>query len=181
MCQTDEEHVARCLNGEPDAFGWLVQRHQNAVLAYMVGRLGSRDLAEEVTQEAFVRAYFTLGKLREGKSFLPWLIGIAGRVGQEQVRSRRRMPATGDTLDVPAPSEAQTGSESLMRAVARLPAICREAILLRYHAGLSCTEMSESLGIPTGGVTKRLSRAYALLREAFTRYDHLSEDNEVKV
>jgi RNA polymerase sigma-70 factor (ECF subfamily) len=181
MCQTDEELVQRCLNGEPDAYRRLVQRHQNALLAYLVGRLGSHDLAEEVSQEAFVRAYFSLGKLRKGKSFLPWLLGIAVRAGQEQARSRKRVAAAGDLHDVPAPAKAQEVSreESLMRAVARLPAVYREVVLLRYHAGLSCAEMSENMGIPVGSVTKRLSRAYALLRESLARPEQVVQE-EVK-
>jgi RNA polymerase sigma-70 factor (ECF subfamily) len=182
MCRTDEEYVRQCLNGEPDAYRRLVQRHQGAILAYMVGRTGSQDLAEEASQEAFVRAYFSLGKLRKGNSFLPWLVGIAIRAGQELTRRHRRVTPMGDLLDVPAPAEAKTDSqdESLLQAVARLPPVFREAILLRYHAGLSCAEMSENMGIPIGSVTKRLSRAYALLREALARPEHVWEDNEVK-
>lgn len=182
MCKTDEEYVQRCLGGEPEAYRLLVQRHQRAVLAYMVGRTGSQDLAEEAAQEAFVRAYFTLGSLRKGKSFLPWLLGIAVRAEQELARRRRRVPAVGDLLDVPAPASAQKGSqeEALLQAVGRLPAVYRQAVLLRYHAGLSCAEMSENMGIPIGSVTKRLSRAYALLREALARPEHVREDNEVK-
>ena len=174
MCRTDEECIQRCLNGHPNAYRWLVQRHQNAVLAYLIGRMGSPDHAEEATQEAFVRAYFSLGKLRDGKSFLPWLIGIAVRVGKELNRSRRRYSASGDMVDVPAPglSENAGVDEALQAAVARLPGVYREAVLLRYNAGLSCAQMAEYLGLPIGSVTKRLSRAYTLLREMLAGAEH---------
>jgi RNA polymerase sigma-70 factor, ECF subfamily len=182
MCLADEEHVQQCLDGEPDAYRWLVQQHQNALRAYLVGRLGSRDLAEEVAQEAFVRAYFLLGRLRKGQSFRPWLIGIAVRAGQELLRAQKRFPATGDMLDIPAPVKSDNGAreELLPAAVAGLPAVYREAILLRFHAGLTCAEMSQNLGLPISSVTKRLSRAYALLREALTKEEHAVEDCEVK-
>ena len=57
MCQTDEEYVGRCLNGEPEAYRRLVQRHQKGILSFLMVRLGSEDLAEEAAQEAFVRAW----------------------------------------------------------------------------------------------------------------------------
>jgi RNA polymerase sigma-70 factor, ECF subfamily len=182
MCHTDEECVRRCLDGEPDAYRWLVQRHQNAVQAYMVGRSGNHDLAEEAAQEAFVRAYFSLGRLQKGNSFLPWLLGIAGRAGQELARLRRRTPAAGDMLNVPAPTGARQGPEAdaLPGAVDRLPAIYKEAILLRYHAGLSCVQMAENLKIPVSTVTKRLSRAYDMLRQTLAEPALVSKNVEVK-
>jgi RNA polymerase sigma-70 factor, ECF subfamily len=181
MCQTDEEYVQRSLGGDAEAFRRLVQRHQKALRAYLVGRLGNRDLAEEAAQEAFVRAWFSLSKLRSARAFLPWLIGIASRAAKEQARPGQKVRAAGDLLDAPAPAEPQAGSgdESLTRAVARLPEEYREAVLLRYHAGMSCSEMSEHLGIPVGSVTKRLSRAYGLLREMLAGSQVVRKDDEV--
>ena len=158
MCQRENEYIQRCLNGDPESYRHLVRKHQNTIRSYLTGRLGDHHMAEEVTQEVFVRAYFSLGTLKNGKSFLPWLIGIAIRAGQEYIRSRKRVPTAGDMLDAPAPvAQHHPENEPLIRAISRLPANQQEAILLRFHAGLSCVEMSEHLGIPLGSVTKRLS------------------------
>lgn len=182
MCQTDEEYVRRCLNGEPEIYRRLVERHEKAVLAFLVGRMGSRDLAEESAQEAFVRAYFSLGKLRKGESFLPWLFGIAARSGQEMARDRKRLPVAGELLEVPARPDAKTSpqEDALSKAVTQLPAVYREAILLRYRADLSCAQMAKDLGIPLGTVTKRLSRAYALLREMLAQPERVWQEGEVE-
>ena len=179
MCQSDEEMVARCLDGEPEAYRRLVQRHQKSILSFLMARVGSEDLAEEAAQEAFVRAYFSLGKLRKRQSFLPWLLGIAVRAGQELVGRRNRVPAAGDLTDAPAPTEETSQEQPLAKAVARLPEQYQEVISLRFHAGLSCKEIAESLGIPVGNVTKRLSRAYALLREALSGSSRAGSEREV--
>ncbi len=170
MCQSDEQCIQRCLDGQPQVYRQLVQRHERAVLAYLRAKLGDQHLAEEAAQEAFVRAYFSLGKLRKRASFLSWVLGIATRTGQEVLRSRTRMRSSGDLLDQPAPAPATAPDEGLAKALSHLSEVYREVIALRYHAGLGCAEVAQKLGVPLGTVTKRLSRAYALLREALTQH-----------
>ncbi|MBN1256332.1 MAG: sigma-70 family RNA polymerase sigma factor [Planctomycetes bacterium] len=165
MNQTDQECVLMCLDGQPEAFRHLVTRYQGRLVSYLTGRLGDREAAVEIAQESFVRAFFALRKLKQPDSFLPWLMGIAGRVQKETYRQRQR-EITGLPEHLPAndfPAEPDTGMV-LRQAVNKLPETYREPILLRYYGGLSCKEISQELGIPLGTVTKRLSRAYALLR-----------------
>jgi RNA polymerase sigma-70 factor (ECF subfamily) len=169
MDPTDGECVRRCLNGSPDEYRAIVQRYQGILTGYLGAVLGNSTLAEEAAQETFVRAYFSLHKLRQPQSLHPWLVGIAGRVAKEMLRSARRHrrvnaepaePATAD--DPPALDERDY---LLQRAVTRLPEAYREVILLRYYGGLSCRELSRRLEMPLGTVTKTLSRAYDLLRQ----------------
>ena len=179
MCLSDEDCIHRCLDGDPSAYRRLVQRHQQSVLTYLAVRLGSEDLAEEVAQEAFVRAYFSLSKLRKRQSFLPWVLAIATRVRQEVTRSQSRLSTLGDAGDIPVPVDKKAEDPPVAEAVARLPAGLQEVIFLRYQAGLSCRELAERLRIPLGSVTKRLSRAYALLRTTLKESGWAPSESEV--
>jgi len=166
MCSTDGDCVRRCLDGEAGAFRRLVQRYHAPVMAFLVGRLDSHDLAKEAAQESLVRAYFSLSKLRKPESFYSWLLGIAGRVGKEFIRARRRQgELAARAAEHRRPDRGPHGAR-LEAAVAELPEPHRQVILLRYYGGKSCAEVARELGLPIGTVTKRLSRAYGLLREA---------------
>ena len=163
---SDGEYVVSSRNGCPDHFRLLVQRYQRPLFAYLSSRLGNYLEAEEAAQESFVRAFLSLKKLRKPESFYAWLLGIAGRVLQEQFRAaerRQKDRAAGETL---LAENSGTGPEyPLEEAIAVLPESYRQVILLRYYEGLSCQEVATRLGMPLGTVTKTLSRAYALLRQ----------------
>jgi RNA polymerase sigma-70 factor, ECF subfamily len=169
MRQSDEECVCLCLNGRPDAFRELVERYERPILTYLVGRMGDHEAAAEVAQESFVRAYFRLNTLKKGNSFFAWLTGISQRVMLETLRRKRQtqhLSAQVDPID-PAANEVESDTE-LADAVARLPDLYREVTVLRYYGGLTCAEVGNRLGLPLGTVTKRLSRAYGLLRQSLT-------------
>ena len=178
MSLTDGECVQNCLDGRPEDYRHLVRRYQGVLLSYLTGLLGSPSGAEEAAQETFVRAYFALGKLKKPGSFFSWLLGIAARVAKEHQRARGRDRRIGrDVSDISAAAEAApnpSADHPLERAIAELPETCRQVILLRYYAGLSCAAAGERLNRPIGTVTKTLSRAYVLLRESLA-----GEDSEV--
>jgi RNA polymerase sigma-70 factor (ECF subfamily) len=171
--ETDGYYVERCLDGHPDDFRHLVRRYQPVLLAHLAGRLGSVDRAEEAAQETFVRAYFRMNTLREPEKFFSWLLGIGDRVAKEQQtkdRIRRQREAVRKfSEEVPAPELSQ--GCALEAVVAGLPEPYRQVILMRYYAQLSCTQIAERLDTPLGTVTKTLSRAYILLREAMQQKD----------
>ena len=123
--------------------------------------------AAEAAQETFVRAYFALGKLNRPEAFFSWLLGIADRVAKEaaRARSRRKNVALRDDVAEPPPQRDDSATEQLSSAVAGLPELYRQVVLLRYYADMSCADISRHLHVPVGTVTKRLSRAYALLRQ----------------
>src|SRR5262245_57495694 len=94
----DHVWVAEALAGDPDAFRVLFDRHAGAVRRFLRD-LGRDDaLADEATQETFVRAHARLATLRDGQRLRPWLLGIARRVFLEELR-RRRPRAEVDELD----------------------------------------------------------------------------------
>jgi RNA polymerase sigma-70 factor (ECF subfamily) len=168
MCHSDEQCVADCLDGRPDEFRQLVHRYERPIMSYLVARMGDADAANEVAQETFVRAFFRLHTLQKGNAFFPWLAGIAQRVMLESIRRRKRTKSLADAPEPAAPpaDDALEHDGALAAAVDRLPVVYREVTILRYFGGLSCSEVADRLGVPLGTVTKRLSRAYALLRES---------------
>lgn len=168
MEPSDDECIRSCLDDHPEAFRHLVRRYDLPLARYLRGRLGNPDDASEAAQEAFVRAYFALAELRRPEAFLSWLFGIADRVAKEMHRAAKRCRTVDWHQTEPAERGVKQDSDAeaaVAEAVAGLPDVYREAIVLRYYGGYSCAEIGRDLGVPLGTVTKRLSRAYALLRE----------------
>ncbi len=179
MCGNDKETIRLCLNSHPEAYRRLVKRYQASLRAYLLGWLGNPEQAEDAAQEAFVRAFFSLDKLKKPESFFSWLLGIATRVAKEQQRAERRHREIVRLAREEGPSPSVASDRGLQQAVARLPDSYRELILLRYYAGMSCGQVAEQFAIPLGTVTKKLSRAYALLRESLRPCEDPSECREV--
>lgn len=168
MSPPDEQCVRSCLDGQPAAFRHLVERYQSPLRRCLYTRLGNAEEATEAAQETFVRAYFALSKLRKPASFFSWLLGIADRVAKETRRAAgRRRTVDWEQLEPAELADKQDActDTSVTEAVAKLPDMYREVIVLRFYGGQSCVEISRDLDVPLGTVTKRLSRAYTLLRE----------------
>jgi len=181
MPETDSQFIERCLDGHPDDFRHLVGRYQRPVLAHLSGRLRPQAQVEEAAQEAFVRAYFNLRKLRAPDSFFSWLLGIANHVAHEMIRQeraerRRSEERRADQHVAPAPPASRSPEDALEQAVAGLAPPLREVILLRFYADCSCRQIAQRLALPVGTVTKRLSRAYAEIRKRLTADRSPSED-----
>lgn len=162
---TDNDYVKMSLNGHPQGYEQLVRRYQRPLLSYLSGRLGDLERAEEAAQESFVRAFFALRKLKKADSFFPWLFGIANRVAWEQQRNERQHREVIRLSPTKSVTPEFDDDQILRRAIAKLPRTYAEVILLRYYGELSCAQVAERLGVPLGTVTKRLSRAYRLLRD----------------
>ena len=168
MPQPDEQYVRSCLDGQPEVYRHLVERYQSSLRRCLHARLGNVEEATEAAQETLVRAYFALSKLRKPASFFSWLLGIADRVAKETHRAAgRRRAVSWDALESAEPAAKQdAGTDTAVtEAIAKLPGMYREVVVLRFYGGQTCAEISHDLDIPLGTVTKRLSRAYTLLRE----------------
>ena len=167
MSENDKYYVERCLDGHPDDFRHLVRRYQAVLLANLAGKLGNKDRAEEAAQEALVRAYFNMGKLKKPDSLFSWLLGIADHVAKEhqrkeQIQKQREIVRS---FSEEAPPAELSQDYALESAIAELPPGYRKIVLLRYYGEHSCNQISEQLEMPLGTVTKTLSRAYAMLRQ----------------
>lgn len=173
MSEPDKYYIERCLDGHPDDFRYLVRRYQAVLLAHLTGKLSNRDRVDEAAQEAFVRAYFNMCKLKKQDSFFSWLLGIADRVAKEHHREEqiRRQREIVRSLSQEAPGTELSQDYALETAIAELPEAYREIILLRYYGQRSCNQIAEQLDMPLGTVTKTLSRAYAMLRNSLQRHE----------
>jgi RNA polymerase sigma-70 factor (ECF subfamily) len=167
--------VARARGGDLDAYEVLVVRH--TALAHRTAvLLGAGDDADDVVQEAFVKAYQRLGLFRGIGPFRPWLLAIVTNETRNLHRSRRRRDGLvlraaareGPADTGPdAPAEAAVAAErrqSLLTALRSLDERDREVVVCRYLLDLTEAETGQMLGWPTGTVKSRTARALARLR-----------------
>jgi RNA polymerase sigma factor (sigma-70 family) len=163
--------VARVLGGDLAAYGHLVRRH--ATIAKRMAVLwGAADEADDVVQEALVRAYTALPRFRPGEEFRPWLLAIVRNVTYNSRRARGRRAAR-EVLAAEAWPVSDAADEALdavrrdrlLADVRQLPAELREVVVCRYLLELSEKETATALGLRAGTVKSRLHRALARLRE----------------
>ncbi len=174
---TDDEAVARARTGDQQAYALLVARY--GALAHRTAHLlGAGDEAEDVVQEAFVKAYRHLATFRRDAPFRPWLLRIVANETHNLTRSRGRRaelvvkltevdPAKGE---VPEDAAVATDRRSrLLEAVRTLPERERQAVVCRYFLQLSEAETAQVLDLPIGTVKSRTFRGLARLREGVAR------------
>lgn len=174
MSSTDERSLARrVLQGDRDAFGEIVHRHQQAVFNASYHMLGSVRDAEDATQEAFIRAYRFFDRFDLDRPLAPWLIRIAINVCLNRVEGQILSADLDDELlplPDPAPSpEVQTiirdRDETVRYELSRLPPRYRDVIELRHFQGLSYEEIAKELKRPLSDIKSDLFRARKLLAE----------------
>ena len=170
--------LARARAGDPTAYAVLVTLH--APMAKRLAVLsGAGSEADDVVQEAFVKAYRALPRYRDGAGFRPWLLRIVVNETRNLHRGRSRRTlrelraATEEVATRVAadPAEAALGADRralLVDAVDALPDGLRDVVTCRYLLELSEAETAHALGIPAGTVKSRLHRALASLREVVT-------------
>jgi RNA polymerase sigma-70 factor (ECF subfamily) len=90
LMNSSEELTARARRGDDDAFRLIFERYARPIISFIYDMVGQRDLAEELTQETFVRAYKNLSGLRDETKLSTWLFGIAKNVARESLRTRHR-------------------------------------------------------------------------------------------
>ena len=164
-------------DGDVRAYGELVERYRDVAFrtAYLIAR-NAAD-AEDAAQEAFVKAYYALGRFRSNEPFPPWILRIAAN----EARNRRRAAGRRERVALrlaerrgpgdaaPSPDAAVMAAESramLLAALEALPERDRLVVAYRYLLDLSEAETAAALGVRPGTVKSRLSRALARLRDA---------------
>jgi RNA polymerase sigma-70 factor (ECF subfamily) len=186
----DERLIRAAQRGDMASFNALVERHQRAVFNVTLRLLRDPGLAEDATQDTFVRAWTALDSFRGGL-VRPWLLRIATNRGYDMLRSRARRPATSldaelfeiepewtpqSTHEHPEAHAARTElSIHLERALAMLPDDQRTAIVLSDVQGYAYEEIGEITGVAVGTVKSRISRGRARLREALRESDDQRE------
>ena len=166
-----ESLVIEAQNGNPSAYGDLVRRFQDMAVGYAFAILGDFHLAEDASQEAFARAFTNLSQLGVPAAFPGWFRKIVFTCC-DRLRRRKQIPTV--PLDVelvsgaPGPdaiAEARETSESIHRAIRKLPDNERAVITLFYISGYSQNEVGAFLDIPARTVKSRLHTARTKLKE----------------
>lgn len=171
---TDKELVRRTQSGDRGAFDLLFLRYQHKIHT-LIGRYVTRpEEAEDITQEAFIKAYRALPRFRGESAFYTWLYRIAVNTAKNHLASRSRRPQSVDidADDASDAVEALTESEdpegalrreelraAIEQAIAGLPEDLRSALTLREFDGLSYAQIAEVMACPVGTVRSRIFRA----------------------
>ncbi len=169
--QTDDELVrlARAkTKAGLDAYQELVRRHQGRTLRVAAYLLGSSADAEDIAQEAFVRAYSRLDRVEAGTSFGAWLRTIVTRLCFNQRRDRRTRTKyeLGEEALATLPSSTRTAVEWTLD---QLPYSYREILVLRFIEGLAVDEIAHTLDLGLSAAKMRLSRARERFLEVYER------------
>jgi len=188
---SDAALVELVLGGDQDVFAVLVEHYKDAVQNLAYRMLGNVTEAEDVTQEAFVRAYTQLATYKPTHKFSTWLLSIASHLAIDQLRRRRFLALPLE--DVPFLEwivDASTGPEQsalqgeqqdeIQRYLQRLPSKYRAVIVLRYWHDFSYEEIAAALHLTPTLVKARLHRARELLARAMQQ-NKVNEEEEIDV
>lgn len=171
----DRQLVARAQGGDPEAFSQLVDRHQTMVYRLALGKTGSPQDAEEVTQTAFLKAWQGLRTFQGKAAFSTWLYRLTANAAVDLLRRRREPALSLDDPDLPpipdqapSPEELSMAAERrrlLWQAIDQLPESHRLPLVLRELEGLSYREIARALDLEEGTVKSRLARGRLMLRQ----------------
>ena len=173
---SDQQLVDRVRAGDKNAFNFLVLRYQNRVAALVARFIKDHQEVEDVTQEAFIKAYRALHLFRGDSAFYTWLYRIAVNTAKNTLVARGRRPPASDLdsgeaelVDIGTPlrdHETPEGSlataalkEAVEKAIEELPDDLRTAFTLREFSGLSYEDITEVMNCPVGTVRSRIFRA----------------------
>jgi len=173
--ETDQQLVVRAQRGDTRAFDLLVLKYQGRIATLVARFVNDATEVEDVTQEAFIKAFRALPKFRGESAFYTWLYRIASNAAKNYLVARGRRPATttdvqdaeyfeeGDALrEIETPENAYFGSElakTVQGALEGLPDELRAALSLREFDGLSYEEIADVMACPVGTVRSRIFRA----------------------
>lgn len=178
--EADLVDVERVLGGDVNAFEGIVRRWQGPLVNMAWRYCRDRGRAEEMAQEALVRAWRGLAQWRREGSFSTWLFALAANVFRSELK---RFPALDVGMeDAPEPARAamqesglatRQSADAVRRAVLALPVRYREPVVLFYFHEMDVGAAARTMRMPEGTVKARLARARALLKK---RFPHLEDE-----
>ena len=170
--------LSRCRRGDALAWEALVRRYQARIFGFALHYLRDDEEAKDVAQDIFVKMYQHLGSVRDGRTYLPWMLRLARNCCIDRIRSRKARAhdfVTTSDHAVECASMDASPEESLLedarrallyRALETLTTANREIVLLKDIEQLKLEEISTRLGLPLGTVKSRSSRARSELANA---------------
>ncbi|MHC4119366.1 MAG: RNA polymerase sigma factor [Planctomycetota bacterium] len=174
---SDEDIITATLRGDIAAFGAVVERHWNMVVALALSRITDPAEAEDIAQESFLKAYSQLHSLQNRSRFAGWLSKIAlqqcSNTIRRSVRCKTALGCRATSLDdlgeqlavTPNPGLTRSQIHFVRQTVGRLPEKFRTLVVMRFVAGLSAVQIAEQLGKRPGTIRVHLHRAYKILRK----------------
>ena len=180
---SDADLIGRAAQGDARALEVLYDRYSGVVFSFSLRIVGDRQLAEEILQEVFFRAWQQGSNFSAGKgSFVTWLLSITHNLSIDEIRKRKRrpqkadseepeqvlaaVPDTGSGADVEEEVWLGTLRGTIGIALAELPAAQREAIEMAYYRGMTQREIAEALGEPLGTIKTRMRLGMQKLKDA---------------
>jgi RNA polymerase sigma-70 factor (ECF subfamily) len=172
----DEVSLLRAsLTGETEAWGEIVARYKDAVFGLCLGFMRNRADAEDMTHDAFIRAYDNLRRYHLDKRFSTWIFTIAANLCRNRLRYRKNHPVIEPPTHIVGGKDPAkiVAVEDRQRCVAEalnlLPYGYRAPLILRFYNDLSYREIGEILAIPEGTVKTRIHRGKAMLKEELSK------------
>ena len=170
--QPDSEVVERCLQGDIDAFGALVERYQAPVFRAVLHMVGNREDAREVCQQVFLKAFEHLSTFDTSRKFFSWIYRVAMNESINFLHARRTFePLPEDASSLGNPEQAFETNERgrhVREAVMTLSENYRAVVILGHFLHCSYADAAEMLDVPEKTVRSRLFSARQILRQALT-------------
>ena len=177
VCQEEIVAMRQCRRGSRKAFEVLVNKYMKDAYFIALGFVGNREDAQDLSQEAFVRAYRNIKSVKPDRKFFPWFYQILKNLCISHLRKRKYRQAS--SLDVEGCPEAQANDcfspeeivdrnelkDRVWQAIAKLDEKHREVIILRHFQNMSYDQIAEALFCNKGTVTSRLYYARKRLEE----------------
>lgn len=163
----DSFFIAKCLEGDVDSFGHLVAKYQNAVYGLAISFVKDFDLAQDLTQDAFIKAYEQLNRLKDQTRFSFWLKSITANLCRNWLK-RKRETVSIDLIDTEFEQELQpenSPANLVLEAINKLSEKNRQIVLLYYMDEQSSREIAEFLDLSESAVDQRLHRARKQLKK----------------
>jgi RNA polymerase sigma-70 factor (ECF subfamily) len=177
-----KKRIKQVIKGDQEAFGEIVELYKNSIFQLCFRMLGNRQEAEDIAQEAFIRAYVNINTFNQDLKFSTWLFRIATNLCIDRMRKKKpdhyldaEVKGTeGLTMysqipsNTPLPEEELESlelHETVQKEILKLPDKYRSAIILKYMEELSLNEISEILDLPLGTVKTRIHRGREALRQ----------------
>jgi RNA polymerase sigma-70 factor (ECF subfamily) len=173
---SDKKLVKRVQKGDKGAFDLLVLKYQHKIVNLVMRYVRDPELALDITQEAFIKAYKALPRFRGDSAFYTWMYRIAVNTAKNHLAAQRRRPMNVE-LDLQDPEQYDLHAklketdtpegvilsnelkDTVERAIAALPEDLRTAIILRELEGMSYEEIAQTMECPVGTVRSRIFRA----------------------
>jgi RNA polymerase sigma factor (sigma-70 family) len=193
--QTEDSYfIQKCLNGESEAFGFLVDKYKASVYYFLLSRLRNVHDAEDVSQKVFLRAYERLKHLKRWESFAKWLYSIAYTQSRNFIREKHNRPDR-ESFEEQDPSiminhsidsyneeqAIESIKETVDEALNSLPEMYREVLVLHYIGGMQNKEIAVILGTSIDNIKQRLSRARSMLKEEVLAMMSVAYDQQQKL